>query len=268
MLDGVLEGLDSGRTVQLIGEPGIGKTRLVTEVLERSRDLGYVALAGRGAEFEREVPFSVFADALEDHLASLDMTSLDGLDAERLGELAVVFPSISSQVDDGVEELQLERYRFHRAVRALLEELAGHRPLVLALDDLHWADTASVELVRHLLRHQPEAPVLFLLALRHRQAPQELRAALDSAAREGTSDRIELAALERTEAEELLGEALDRPTREMLCRASGGNPFYLKQLARAAQRGTDAPASGRESQETDVPQAVTASIIDEIAVLS
>src|SRR5918996_5668878 len=67
-----------------------------------------------------------------------------------------------------------ERYRSHRAVRALLEKLAGTRPLILALDDMQWADDASLELLAHLLRRRPRAPVLLALAFRDRQAPPRL----------------------------------------------------------------------------------------------
>ena len=70
--------------------------------------------------------------------------------------------------------LQHERYRSHRAVRALLEQLASTQPLVLVLDDLHWADSASVELLGALLRRPPAAPVLMALAVRPRHVPERL----------------------------------------------------------------------------------------------
>jgi len=66
-----------------------------------------------------------------------------------------MFPSLQDGRAVGPSPLQSERYRVHRAVRALLERLATDGPLMLALDDLHWADAASVELIDHLLRHPP-----------------------------------------------------------------------------------------------------------------
>ena len=79
-------------------------------------------------------------------------------------ELAHVFPSLSALASGREAALQHERYRSHRAVRALLEQLAATKPLVLVLDDLHWADSASVELLGALLRRPPAAPVLIALA--------------------------------------------------------------------------------------------------------
>src|SRR5918996_2290488 len=102
-----------------------------------------------------------------------------------------------------------ERYRSHRAVRALLEKLAGTRPLILALDDMQWADDASLELLSHLLRRRPRAPVLLALAFRDRQAPAALDAALEAGSQESDARRIELGPLGGAEGEELLEPLVD-----------------------------------------------------------
>ena len=75
-----------------------------------------------------------------------------------------MLPSLADRAADGGPVLQDERYRAHRAVRELLERLAVRRPLVLVLDDVHWADPASVELLAALLRSPPDAAVLLVLA--------------------------------------------------------------------------------------------------------
>ncbi len=110
------------------------------------------------------------------------------------------------------------------------------KPLVLVLDDLHWADSASVELLGALLRRPPAAAVLVALAVRPRQAPERVAAALERAQRAGTLVRVEVGALTRGEARELLGEAVDGAAATALYEESGGNPFYLEQLARSLAR--------------------------------
>ena len=104
-----------------------------------------------------------------------------------------------------VATLQNERYRTRRAVRELLEVLASTRPLVLVLDDLDWADSASVELLGTLLRRPPGAAVLIAMGVRRRQVPERLSAALERAQRSGALVHLELGALTQPESREFLG---------------------------------------------------------------
>jgi hypothetical protein len=136
--------------------------------------------------------------------------------------------------------LQAERYRLHHAIGALIAELAEQQPVVLVLDDLHWADAASLELVAHFLRRPPTGPVLLVLAYRSNQAPPELLVALAAAAREGSLTQIELATLGESAAEELLAD-IDASWRPAIYRESGGNPFYLEELARVHRARPRAP---------------------------
>src|ERR687895_979527 len=127
------------------------KTCLLSALCGLADERRHLVLEGRASEFERDVPFAPFLDALDDYLSSIDRRSLERLAGDRLTELAAVFPSLSAHGRKARDALQDERFRSHYAVRLLLERLADRRPLVLALDDLHWADAASVELIAHLL---------------------------------------------------------------------------------------------------------------------
>jgi predicted ATPase len=166
-IDEVLAELGRGRpgVITLAGEPGIGKTRLLRELAARAEASGQLALSGSASELERNLPFSVFVDALDDYIAGLEPATLAALDDEVQAELAHVFPSLSALAAGREVAPQHERYRSHRAVRDLLGQLAADRPLVLMLDDFHWADSASVELLGALLRRPPTA-VLITLAVR------------------------------------------------------------------------------------------------------
>ena len=265
---GIFE-LGSARTAvfQVVGEPGIGKSRLVAEVAERASERDYLVFTGRAAELERDFPFGVVIDALDPYLASVNPVHLGDLSTAHKAELGCVFPSLAGLRQDSRPALQDERYRSYRAVRALLEVLALRRPCLIALDDLHWADQASLELLGHLLRRPPGAPVMLVLAFRPPQAPPKLLSPLEAAERDGVCERLELAPLERAEAEELLDPSLDPELRGKIHRESGGNPFYLEQLARAARRGR-LPASPEPSPDAEVPRAVQRALGDELAALS
>jgi DNA-binding NarL/FixJ family response regulator/tetratricopeptide (TPR) repeat protein len=270
-LDEVLAEVDEGRAaaIELIGEPGIGKTRLLEEFARRADARGRLVLVGSASELERDLPFSVFVDALDEYLRGLDASRLARLDEDVRTELAHVFPSLSALATAREVALQHERYRSHRAVRTLLEELAKTRPLVLVLEDFHWADPASVELLGALLRRPPTAAVLMAVAVRPQQTPERLFVALERAHRAAALKRIELAALTPLEARELLGEQVEVADATLLYDESGGNPFYLEQLARPLGRdGAAIAAPELLLAGIGVPAAVAASLSEELCLLS
>ncbi|MEU7632955.1 AAA family ATPase, partial [Nocardia sp. NPDC049220] len=195
----------SAGAVVLLGEPGIGKTRLLGELCARAGAAGFDVLAGRGSELEREVPFGMVVEALDERFAGLDHRVVTALGADRMAELAAVLPSLSGVDRQPASRLEVERFEFHRAVRAAFDQLALSKPLMLALDDAHWADPASAELIGHLLRRSVPGMVL-ALAYRPRQAPRLLRDAVAQAAREGVLCELRLAPLSLVEAAEALGE--------------------------------------------------------------
>jgi DNA-binding CsgD family transcriptional regulator/tetratricopeptide (TPR) repeat protein len=272
MVDAALTTLDHGTSaaIELVGEPGIGKTRLLAELAHRADLRGYVVLSGSGSDLESDVPFWVFVDALDDYVRGLDPRQLGLLPETVLAELATVFPSLSAFAAGREVALQHERYRSHRAVRDLLELLANQKPLVLILDDIHWADPASVELLSTLLHRPPAAAVLIAMASRPRQLPERLTITIARAQRAGTLERAELDALSRVEARTFLGDAADGAERSGLYEESGGNPFYLEQLARALERA--APVRSRNADVSlsgiQVPGSVAASLSEELALLS
>jgi ATP/maltotriose-dependent transcriptional regulator MalT len=270
-LDRLLDELDRCHpgAIVLAGEPGIGKTRLLRELAARAEVRGHLVLGGSASELERDLPFSVFVDALDRYVAGLEPKRLAGLDGQIQAELGHVFPSLWALAGGREVSPQQERYHSHRAVRVLLELLAQPRPLVLMLDDLHWADSGSVELLGALLRRPPAAAVLLAVALRPRQVPERLGAALERAHRASALTRIELDPLTPVESREFLGETVDAAEAALLHEESGGNPFYLEQLARSLERaGAVTPASEIPPTDIGVPPAVAAALSEELSLLS
>src|SRR3954470_3407533 len=122
------------RVLGVIGEAGIGKTALLVAIDERAGDQRLLVLDGRGVEHEREVPFGLAVDLLDDRLAALDRTRVEALGPE-LGAVLPAAGALGRPARPGAEQ----RFRYHRALRALVELLGTERRLVLLLDDLHWA---------------------------------------------------------------------------------------------------------------------------------
>ena len=271
-LDRLLDVLERGQSaaVALIGEPGVGKTRLLAELAGKADARRWLVLSGSASELERDVPFWVLVDALDEYVEGLEPHRLDALGDGVRAELAAVLPSFAAFAAPGEAAMHHERYRGHRAVRELLELLAKAQPLVLVLDDLHWADPASVELLGTLLHRPPAAPVLLAIAARPRQIPERLQTALERAHRAGTLTRFELRALTRDQAKELLGESVDQAAAAGLYEDSGGNPFYLEQLARMLDHTGNAPAQAPAPSfdGVQVPPAVAAALAEELGLLS
>src|SRR3954470_17030789 len=270
-LEDALARLDGGaaQAVELVGPAGIGKTRLLAELGERAESRGHLVVFGAAAELERELPFWVFVDALDEYLEGIDPRRLERLDADTRGELAKLLPSFSTAAGPPPGPLH-ERYRTHRAVRELLEHLAATRPLVLVLDDFHWADSVSTDLVVALLHRPPAARVLLALGSRPRQLPASLATALERAHRASTLGRVEMGSLTREQTGQLLGRGGDDPLTAAFHEETGGNPFYLEQLARAPGRWLDAtPFSPDVSLAgVEVPPMVAAALAEELAMLS
>jgi DNA-binding NarL/FixJ family response regulator len=264
--DTMLNALPSGRpaVVLLAGEPGIGKSRLLAELGARADASRMLVLAASASEFEQDLPFWLFVDALDEYLRAAGPERLAGLDDDVGADLAEVLPSWPAPAGTAPERRD-PRYRTHRAMRRLLETLASASPLALLLDDLHWADSGSVELICALLRRPPVGPVLIGMAMRPRQTGSRLTAGLERAQAAGLVTRLELGPLSLPDARELLGAGVDGKDAAALYAESRGNPFYLGQLARTRRD----PASGTVARPAgdDVPATVTTAMSDELALL-
>ena len=261
-----LDRLDRGSAVRLAveGDPGIGKTFLLSELRRGAEERGHLVLAGSGSEFESDFPFGVWVDALDAYVASQELHTDGSLEEGLLSDLAGVLPSLRRSRHGAPSAGADARYAAHRAVRGLLEALADARPLVLVLDDLHWSDPASAELIAALLRREPAAPVLLALAYRTGQAPAKLSSALAAPGVE----IIEVGELSAQECSTLVGDELSAGQRATIFRQTGGNPFYTLELARASQPATSSSAGGEMSEDAGVPRAVTAALLDEFRSLS
>jgi predicted ATPase/DNA-binding NarL/FixJ family response regulator len=253
----------AGTMVFVTGEPGIGKTHLLSELVRGGERRGCLVLEGSAAEFERELPFGPVIDALDAYIQSLGPRIVDRLAADGLSDLAEVFPSLRSlRSASDASRTATERFFPYHAVRELLERLGAQQPLVLILDDLHWADDSSLELVAHLLRRPPEGPIMVAGSFRSGQVDDMLLAAIEAASRTGSVRRLELGPLTAEQAFELVPVA-DAATRERLYLSSGGNPFYLLEIARAGGGDRSAAADGAAA-----PPAVAAAIARELTALS
>jgi DNA-binding CsgD family transcriptional regulator len=249
--------------VELVGEAGIGKSRLLAEACRQADQKGFLVLQGRAAEFEQDIPFAVIVDALNDHVESLGPAAFRGLEADDLRELASILPALSGLGAERRVGDDAQRYRAHYAIRALLERLGKSQPVMLAVDDVHWADAASLEVLVHLMRRFRGG---LLIGVASRRTPPQLTAALEDSTRAGFGSRLDLGPLTPDEALALLDPGLDDSVREAVYRDSGGNPFYLEQLGRSgAPRGEPEMLKAQRPRGSRIaPPRVIAAITDSL----
>ncbi|MFL5841193.1 MAG: AAA family ATPase [Thermoleophilaceae bacterium] len=234
-LEAVVAG--AGRLVLVRGQAGIGKTRLLEASRERAAALRIVVIEGRATELESDIPLAAVVDALEARLADVPDARLRDLGDERLDQLGAVIPGLRRRpASSWASGSPGERWQLYRALRDLIDVLATTRPVALLLDDIHWADPATLEFVEHLMRRPPRSPHLIFLSLRPGDAAERLAAAQRGASVD-SSVFIDLAPLDRGPAN-LLMERVDDPLeRERLYRESGGNPLLLAELVRLGATG-------------------------------
>jgi DNA-binding NarL/FixJ family response regulator len=237
MIEQALSRLQSCRSgvLEVTGEPGIGKTRLLDELTRTAMRCGCGVARGGAGKRECATPYGAITDMLDPLLATLSSGMLRLVGEAQLAQLAAVFPSLSDPRVDPGPPWGVERYRLFAAVRAVLGQLSRRRPLVVILDDLHWADGGSVELLGYLLSRPPAGPLLLTMAYRPRQVSAALVSAIDATP---AAMRIVLGPLSAAAVDCLLdldGQVLPASASAELYASSGGNPFYLQALARLGQ---------------------------------
>jgi DNA-binding SARP family transcriptional activator/tetratricopeptide (TPR) repeat protein len=227
IISGALEAIVSGSTppgLVFLGEPGIGKSRLLSVVAQGGERRGARIIAARCFEAEAVRPYGCWADALR--------PIVDGItDPATRRDLALFTTSREAPTgDDG------GRSRLFGAVQGLLQDLARAGPLVLLIDDLQWIDEGSSSLLHYLLRAADElGAILFAGAARTGEIDDNpwCKKLISALAGEGRINRLTLAPLDVSEAAQMLGGAPDSSEIAAAVRESGGNPLFLVELARA-----------------------------------
>lgn len=268
VVDAWKEVVAGGRRVVLVaGEPGIGKTRLVKEVCRLAHDHGGTVLWG-GCEEELGIPYQPFVEAIRwyagvavlDDLHA-DLGALGGELIRLVPELERLVPGLEAPVSADPET---ERYRLFEAVVELLAALSGRAPLLLVLDDVHWAAKPTLLLLRHVLRAPAALRVLVVATYRDTDLDRThpLAEMLADLRREPGVERLALTGLDVQGVADFLeyraGHSLDDAGTELarvVQAETEGNPFFVGEvLNHLVETGALVFRDGRWTSDLSVDQ--------------
>ncbi|MFL6139300.1 MAG: AAA family ATPase [Frankiaceae bacterium] len=237
-LDGTAEG---AQVVQLSGDPWTGKTRLLTELVELARSRSWTVLSGSADvglwSPPGGIPFGAFANALSDVTARNRTRILAHVPDEHQRWLARTFSALGWRAPGDPLPEELEDVNALAAVRSLLRSIASPAGLIVAIDDAHLADQASLDLLRHLVRHAPVDRFVVALAYRKRQAGLRTLSMLGDLSEARATLQVDMLPLADADALALLPPGLGERRNEALLRFARGNPGLLRALGPLAATG-------------------------------
>ena len=249
-----------GRAVLVAGEAGIGKSRLVSEVATYAAGGGFNFVTGHCFEQDQAVPYAPIVEILRTVLqapygrsAAAALKPFAPEMIRLVPDFADLFSTASTPEPDVAAERERQKHRLVQAFTLLISEITARQPLFLCVEDLHWCDEASLDVLLYLARHVVSHAMLLLLTYRSDDTRERLGYMLTQMDRERLAAEMRLAPLQVVEVEGMLRAifGLAHPVAadqlNLLYGLSDGNPFFVEEILRTVVA-MDVPAS---------PQALT-----------
>lgn len=266
------------------GGHGLGKTRLLQATIEEATSRGFTVARAVAYQMDANVPYAVLADALTPVVRNMAPEALRVLARGAEAELTQVVPAIAGargsplRAGNDADDLTT-RVRWH--VAQFVGRLSRQQPLLVAIDNVHWADPSSVALLHFVLRHAPEARLLVAAAYNHVEADatspfRTIAKAMDSVR---ATEQFQLAPLTEAHLRELLARAFAvddarlRHFAALLHHRTLGNPFFVEEtiktlLERGALRRDNGVWVGWDLEEIDLPPTIRESLLERVDALT
>ncbi|HLJ84745.1 MAG TPA: AAA family ATPase [Candidatus Eremiobacteraceae bacterium] len=255
--------IGQGSVVLISGEPGIGKTRLLREIVYQAESLRAIATVGQCYEYLQS-PLGPVADIL------VDLHEKDKHALERFPDIRTVVDALTSTAANEAAIENLDKRKLFTAVRGAIDAYARERPVLLALDDLHCADALTLDLVQYLAEHVPRSRLVIVATYRSGDTEQSdrLRRALANLARGANAFHSELSPLSQEHIRGILRSVEAATSSDdirriaIVAQQSDGNPLLAEELFKAA--GT---ATIERTETLPLPVSVRAATLARIALL-
>ena len=236
-----------GRAVVLLGEPGIGKTRLATELMPYAQVRGMQVLIGRCPDSDGAPPYWPWVQLVRTYVSESDIQQLRTEMGVGAADLAQVIPAVREQLQDLLPpphlEPEQERFRFFDSLTTFLKNVAKRQPLLLVLDDLQWADASSLLFLQFLVRELADTKLFLVITCREGEVVQQplLTQTLAAIARASGSQTLYLRGLTDGEVARFMelttGEAPPMEMSAAVFQRTEGHPFFMTEVVRLLATG-------------------------------
>jgi tetratricopeptide (TPR) repeat protein len=261
----------AGSLLLLEGLAGIGKTRLIVAAGQHGRELGLTTLSARGSELERDFAYGLVRQLFEAPLVAASPPERNDLLAGAAGRATALFGDAPVQ-EDVAGALLDPSFAILHGLYWLCANLGRRCPLLLCIDDVHWADQASLRFLHYLGRRLEELPIAVVAAARPTR-PADGPPLLAALAADPPTDILVLAPLSEHAVAELVRRELGADVEPAFAAAchevTGGVPFFVHELIRAiAEAGIDPAAAASSRAAALAPRAVAHSVVRRLGRLS
>ena len=235
----------TGATIFLAGAGGVGKTRLAQIIADEAARAKFTVAAGRAYPVEAGVPYAVFADALQPLIRSLDADQLTVMVRGGVAELSSLFPFLGQSAgrpSAAFEDPAEYKTRLFWTFAEFLKSVAKRAPLLLSLDDVHWADSASLELLHFIARQSSDQPIVILCTYNsaERDGNPTLRSTERSLHSLGVAHTYTLEPLNAAETLHVVQQTFGMESAAAIAAFAArlydwtkGNPFFLRETLQA-----------------------------------
>ncbi|HEX2914505.1 MAG TPA: AAA family ATPase [Chloroflexia bacterium] len=284
MAQQVLRG--QGQLVIVKGEAGIGKSRLVAEFKNWTRQLNFLRLEGSCFQTDGAFPYAPWLDLFRTYFAALTPKNLpESLRPVALAfspllpELAFLFPELTTTPGSNFQPEE-EKRKLFAAVDYFLTWQAARQPVLVVLEDLHWSDDLSLELLLYLARRNRDKPLMLIATFRNDELPQSMRRWLAELDREHIAEEFFLTPLSRQEVASMLQNILgeDQPNGvnllDSLYALAEGNPFFVEELLKTLLTGgqsaftTKSRDNPPQVTRTEIPRSIFEAVYLRVSGLS
>ena len=273
----------SGSVALIVGEAGVGKSRLLRAMTEEARSSGFFALHGACFEAERSIPYAPLLDMVRLFSGSASPAVVAHVLAPAASELVTLFPELGPLLPDAVPNPTIDpescKRRLYHALAQVITLLARTQPVLVTFEDVHWSDDATLELLFHLARSHSAQPVVIALTYRGEEAGPRLSRLIADLERARVVSEVPVERLGRSDVGAMLQaifgprESLGPEFLQLLHGLTEGNPFFVEETLKSLIVGGDLAQVGggwraRPLERVRVPKTAAEAVRRRLASLT